>query len=99
MKLTGELKKQVEAAATMAEKKDAIENAGMLLDDAELAAVAGGGRYVGGRRVMTNAEYARSNGMNYCPECDGRFTNSYFSSDGITADCSHCKIGWIYTGQ
>ena len=42
MKLTGELKEQVEKAETKDEKKSLIENAGMLLTDDELDQVAGG---------------------------------------------------------
>lgn len=42
MKLTGNLKKQVEKAETKEEKKSLIENAGMLLDDEELETVSGG---------------------------------------------------------
>jgi hypothetical protein len=42
MKLTGELKKQVEKAETKDEKKSLIENAGMLLNDDELEMVSGG---------------------------------------------------------
>ena len=42
MKLTGNLKKQVEKAETKDEKKSLIENAGMLLSDDELDQVAGG---------------------------------------------------------
>jgi len=44
MKLTGNLKKQVEKAETKDEKKSLIENAGMLLSDEELDQVAGGQR-------------------------------------------------------
>ena len=43
MKLTGNLKKQVEKAETKNEKKSLIENAGMLLNDDELEQVSGGG--------------------------------------------------------
>ena len=42
MKLTGNLKKQVEKAETKDEKKSLIENAGMLLNDDELDEVSGG---------------------------------------------------------
>ena len=42
MKLTRNLKKQVEQADTKNEKKDIIENAGMLLNNDELDQVAGG---------------------------------------------------------
>ena len=43
MKLVGELKKKVENAATLEEKRDAIAKAGIELNDAELNKVAGGG--------------------------------------------------------
>ncbi|MCR4658538.1 MAG: hypothetical protein K5770_20255 [Lachnospiraceae bacterium] len=46
MKLTGNLKKQVEKAETKDEKKSLIENAGMLLTDEEVETVSGG---AGGR--------------------------------------------------
>ncbi|MCR4908273.1 MAG: hypothetical protein K5985_05525 [Lachnospiraceae bacterium] len=42
MKLTGNLKKQVEKAESKQEKKSLIENAGMLLNDDELEMVSGG---------------------------------------------------------
>ncbi len=42
MKLVGELKKKVESAPGMEEKKALIADAGMELDDKELSAVAGG---------------------------------------------------------
>ena len=42
MKLTGNLKKQVEKAESKDEKKSLIENAGMLLNDDELDEVSGG---------------------------------------------------------
>ena len=44
MKLTGNLKKQVEKAETKNEKKSLIENAGMLLNDDELEMVSGGAK-------------------------------------------------------
>ncbi len=42
MKLTGELKKQVEKADSMDEKKRLIEEAGMELTDEEMDIVSGG---------------------------------------------------------
>ena len=42
MKLTGELKKQVEQAETKDEKKSLIENAGMPLSDEDVEDVSGG---------------------------------------------------------
>ena len=50
MKLTGNLKKQVEKAETKDEKKSLIENAGMLLNEDELEMVSGG---AGGRKTCT----------------------------------------------
>ncbi len=43
MKLTGELKEQVEKAETKEEKKKLLEDAGIKLTDDELDKVAGGG--------------------------------------------------------
>ena len=42
MKLTGNLKTQVESAATKEEKREAIKQAGMLLSDDKLDQVSGG---------------------------------------------------------
>ena len=42
MELTGELKEKVEKAENKEEAKKAIEDAGMILDEAELDQVAGG---------------------------------------------------------
>lgn len=42
MKLTGELKKKVDSAETMDEKRSIIANVGMELTDDELEGVAGG---------------------------------------------------------
>ena len=42
MKLTGNLKKQVEATTTKDEAREAIQNAGMILDEEELDQVTGG---------------------------------------------------------
>lgn len=50
MKLTGDLKKQVEKAESKDEKKSLIENAGMLLNDDELDMVSGGS---GGEQKVT----------------------------------------------
>ena len=44
MQLTGELKEKVEKTETKEEAKKTIEDAGMILDDAELDQVAGGER-------------------------------------------------------
>lgn len=44
MKLTGDLKNQVEKAETKEEKKSLIEDAGVILDDDELEQITGGGQ-------------------------------------------------------
>ena len=44
MQLTGELKEKVETAENKEEAKETIKDAGMILDDAELDQVSGGGR-------------------------------------------------------
>ena len=46
MKLTGDLKNQVEKAESKDEKKKLIEEAGIILDDEELDEVSGGSRLV-----------------------------------------------------
>ena len=48
MQLTGELKDKVEKTETKEEAKKTIEEAGMILDDAELDQVAGGDRHFTG---------------------------------------------------
>ena len=53
MKLTGELKKQVEKADSMDEKKRLIEEAGMELTDEEMNQVAGGSGIKGNRTSRT----------------------------------------------
>ena len=45
MKLTGELKEKLEKTESAEEAKKTIEEAGMILDDAELDEVAGETRY------------------------------------------------------
>ena len=97
MKLTGDLKKQVEAAATMAEKKDAIENAGMLLDDAELAAVAGGKGGAGWPdiRTMKDDDYAKSENLCKCPVCGGNLNKGENTMTSWTKDCNNCRITWV----
>ena len=104
MKLTGKLKKQVEAAATMEEKKDAIENAGMLLDDEELAVVAGGEGSNGVDRSkyrqinMPDELYKISMGMANCPECSREMgAVSEIVTSERHAFCDNCKIHWKYT--
>ncbi len=62
MKLTGELKAKVESAAGMEEKKALIAEAGMELNDEELAAVAGGADPVerNGRHVFEETPVFKS---------------------------------------
>ena len=55
MKLTGELKAKVESAAGTEEKKAILAEAGMELNDEELAAVAGGTLDIGGTREIISS--------------------------------------------
>ncbi len=76
MKLTGNLKKQVEKAETKDEKKSLIENAGMLLDDDELDKVAGGKSHV---------MYVSSGELTHVPEwCD-------IQNTGCIICKTHCR--------
>ena len=52
MKLTGELKEKLEKTESTEEAKKTIEEAGMILDDAELDEVAGGTLWRGGHSPM-----------------------------------------------
>ena len=69
MKLTGELKEQVEKAETKDEKKSLIENAGMLLNDDELESVAGGKSGALKPRVLYCADVVGLNGYVIQPGC------------------------------
>ena len=73
MKLTGELKAKVESAAGMEEKKALIAEAGMELNDEELAAVAGGYAFPWicpfcGETIMLCNIKDTSNHMSICPK-------------------------------
>ena len=70
MKLTGNLKKQVDEAADIAEKKKLIEKAGMKLTDDELNMLAGGYFSFG------NESYCE-----YDPSCHFAFTSRCSSCD------------------
>ena len=58
MKLTGNLKKQVESAPTKEEKREAVKQAGMLCSDDELDQVSGGswGTNPGGGVIWIDGE-------------------------------------------
>ena len=79
MKLTGELKKQVEKAESKQEKKSLIENAGMLLSDDELENVAGGKSNLSKSYEIYCAGVVASNGKVITPGCD--FKESHPSRD------------------
>ena len=65
MKLTGNLKKQVEKAETKNEKKSLIENAGMLLTDEEVETVSGG---AGGRGFYMSVGYCNGSYLALRPQ-------------------------------
>ena len=100
-----QLKKQVEAAATMEEKKNAIENAGMLLDDDELSAVAGGELFdVFNVRDMTEEKYQKSENLTICPICTKPLIHQILENGGSNQfdplprtgvyKCKSCNITW-----
>ena len=74
MKLTGDLKKQVEKTASRQEKKAAIEQAGMLLTDDELDMVAGGEE----TRICSceHPDFGLYDERRYCRICGGARGNS-----------------------
>ena len=85
MKLTGELKEQVEKAGTRAEAKGLIEKAGMLLTDEELDAVSGGVVPLSGKDSPVTFEKHQCNG-----KCNMK-TLFKMESNG----CGVCTIcGW-----
>ena len=67
MKLIGELKEKVEAAESVEEVRQAIEDAGMELTDEELEGVAGGVR-----RASESLRYSAS--IVECPICGAKVT-------------------------
>lgn len=75
MKLTGELKKQIEKAETKDEKKSLIENAGMLLSDDELENVAGGKSNIFMPYEIYCAGVVACNGKVITPGCDFKETH------------------------
>ena len=70
MKLTGNLKKQVESAPTREEKREIIKKAGMLLSDDELEQVSGGGLKRIPRDCPYNPECYIEYGDLYCFACE-----------------------------
>ena len=112
MKLTGNLKKQVEKAETKDEKKSLIENAGMLLDDDELENVSGGknGKIdlcslpPGTIKVFNEIYQNEAKYLKRCPLCfadrnlleDRRF---YFVDTNELfqgQECRSCGNRWVY---
>ena len=112
MKLTGNLKKQVEKAETKDEKKSLIENAGMLLNDDELELVSGGrsGKlelcwFPSGTIEVLNEQYQKvSKYQKRCPSCyvgRNRLENRYFYFVDTCElfegqECLDCGKRWVY---
>ena len=101
MKLTGELKKKVEAAESRDEAKKAIEMAGMLLSDDELDAVNGG---VGAETDLSMWKgYKISNDLYHCPLCNQENEFIDHLSDEVIAGrhievivCQNCFGSYAY---
>ena len=85
MKLTGNLKKQVEQAKSKDEARDLIENAGMLLDDGELSAVAGGAI-----SYNDNERFKFKQASDYC-SCDNPEAGESVDGNQLhTVRCKNC---------
>ena len=80
MKLTGDLKKKVDAAASRDEARDTIANAGMELTDDELEQVAGG-------QWFRNA-FEPNPRQVVCPNCG--MTMEWDDVDPASAACLYC---------
>ncbi|MCR5024387.1 MAG: hypothetical protein K6A90_08665 [Lachnospiraceae bacterium] len=80
MKLTGNLKKQVEKAESKQEKKSFIENAGMLLSDDELENVAGGKSNLFKPYEIYCAGVVARNGKVIKPGCDFKETHRSYDN-------------------
>ena len=71
MKRTGNLKNQVEKAETREAARDAIANAGMLLNDDELDQVGGGASFIYQKRRCASCKTELPSYWNgrFCKEC------------------------------
>ena len=86
MKLTGNLKKQVEKVGSKEEKRSLIENAGMLLDDDELEQVSGGHGHEG--------DPGKRNGIFDCPPGTIEVKNEQYPNEGHHhKHCPNCDAG------
>ena len=98
MKLTGNLKKQVEKAESKQEKKSLIENAGMLLNDDELENVAGGKSNLFKPYEIYCAGVVARNGKVITPGCDFNELHPSYDSAiqkmtmNYKKKCPRCKI-------
>lgn len=90
MKLTGNLRKKVEAAATKDEAREAIRSAGMILDDAELDQVTGGLIQFGFAIEGCVAIDGKDSVERFCVRCNAmKMFRYYTASDGMVREC--CK--------
>ena len=89
MKLTGNLKKQVEATTTKDEAREAIRKAGMILDDAELDQVTGGVDIMFAWPGTTTTGDA---GEHFCIKCNAIKMFRYCTTDNgeIVMRCKTC---------
>ena len=70
---------------------------GILLNDKELDAVAGGMSVSGYRGViMTKSQYNKSDKMRFCPECNGCLTDKRRHNYEFWGTCESCKIRYKY---
>ena len=90
MKLTGDLKNQVEKAESKDEKKSLIENAGMELTDDKLENVAGGGGYGSGQWIA----YCNGFELLKAPRCGYQIMGTEDYVRNRNGDlCPSCRFG------
>ncbi len=113
MKLTGNLKKQVEKAESKQEKKSLIENAGMLLNDDELENVAGGAKGETGKfeawtigKINVFSDYPKSEvqvlqsvaSVNGKIYVSGKIINVDYWTDNLSmAEIIEPMRGWVFS--
>ena len=113
MKLTGNLKKQVEKAESKDEKKSLIENAGMLLNDDELEMVSGGAKGKTGKfeawtigNIAVFSDYPKSESqvlqrvasVNGTIYVSGKIINVDYWRDNLSmAEIIEPMRGWVFS--
>ena len=95
MQLIGKLKEKVDNAQDQSEIKSLIADAGMLLSDDELSAVAGGSEGNGFISKIVPEDRKSTFSKKKCPKCKAGLRNYMQGATGKwSGDCTNCKIHW-----